>query len=128
MITSAQWLIVDDEIDLLKPFQKTLELKGHKVDVALGGHEALRLFKETTYDIVLTDIQMPQGSGLELLTAIKKIEPKTPVWCFLSGSEVLSAREAYELGCDGILSKPFNINLIIEQVSFSLKPSTKRWA
>ena len=72
-------LWVDDEIDLLKPYTLFLADKGYRVVTATNGLDALDLCRESMFDIVFLDENMPGLSGLETLSEIKKIWPHLPV-------------------------------------------------
>lgn len=72
-------LVVDDELLLRKMMARYLENMGHKVFLAEDGLEALRLFREVTCDLVITDYVMPHKGGDVLAADIKKLSPGTPV-------------------------------------------------
>ena len=72
-------LWVDDEIDLLKPHILFLESKGYKVVTSQSGQDAIEEIKDTFFDIVFLDENMPGLSGLETLTEIKKYDGSIPV-------------------------------------------------
>jgi DNA-binding response OmpR family regulator len=69
-------LWVDDEIDLLKPHILFLNQKNYDVTSCNNGFDAIELFKETNFDIVFLDENMPGMSGLEVLSEIKEIKVK----------------------------------------------------
>lgn len=72
-------LVVDDEEILLKSFQKGLGAKGYCVTIAISGKEAIGLAKKEKFDIVLTDLVMPEMDGVQVCREIKKISPETEV-------------------------------------------------
>ena len=74
--------------------------------IANNGAEAIRLFKDHHPDIVLTDIQMPKVTGLELARAVKEISPKTPIIITTAFNEERYFLNAIELGIDSFLLKP----------------------
>ncbi len=71
-------LWADDEIDILKPHIIFLEQKGYNVVTAKSGDEALDRFKETIFDLVFLDENMPGYTGLETLVRMKAIKPNIP--------------------------------------------------
>jgi two-component system response regulator PilR (NtrC family) len=102
-------LVVDDEVDLRDVIAFDFTRKGFLVTQASGGIEAWSKIKESPakFDLVITDIKMPNGDGLELLTNIVAHFPKLPVIC-LSGFAVLSHEEILKIGARAIFAKPFD--------------------
>ena len=78
-MTNGRLLWVDDEIDLLKPYMIFLRGKGYDVSTASNGTDAIDLCRESDFDLILLDENMPGLSGLETLAGIKEIRPAVPV-------------------------------------------------
>ncbi|MCB0267957.1 MAG: response regulator, partial [Calditrichaeota bacterium] len=118
--SSIKLLVVDDEIDLLKTIVEVLKLKFDRVDMATSGKEALDKIGECDYDVVLTDLGMPEMSGWEVAEKVKGLLPASKVilvtgWGMHAEDELIN-HEAY---VDTILSKPYDLHqllMIIEQV------------
>ena len=72
-------LWVDDEIDLLRPHVLFLQTKGYEVETATNGMDALDKCRESDYDLIFLDENMPGISGLETLAKMKEISPTVPV-------------------------------------------------
>jgi DNA-binding response OmpR family regulator len=68
-------LWVDDEVDLLKPHLLFLQARGYHVDAIANGDDALELMRESPYDLVLLDEQMPGRKGLEVLAILRREDP-----------------------------------------------------
>lgn len=101
-------LLVDDETDLRDVIAFDLKRKGYEVTTASGGQEAWEKLKTLkSIDLVITDIKMPQGDGLELLKNIVAHQPHLPVIC-LTGFAELSPEEILKLGAKAIFEKPFD--------------------
>lgn len=119
-------LVVDDEQFMVHTLAKILELLGYDVLCAFGGREAYRVCLEQNVDLVITDLHMPDMSGLELLTSLKAHNPALPV-ILITGYGVEKVREsAGTWHADGFLGKPFTVNelkQLIEQTLASL-PTT----
>lgn len=111
-------LVVDDEQFMVHTLSKILELMGYDTLCAYGGRDAYRIFLAEHVDLIVTDLHMPDMSGLELLTAIKSKKPATPV-VLVTGYGIENAREsAGKWHADGFLGKPFKVaelQQIIEQ-------------
>ena len=76
---SAKILVVDDEKSSVEATVEALEREGYDLYAAAGGREALKTLEEERIDVVITDLQMPDLSGIELLTNIRDRAPDTQV-------------------------------------------------
>lgn len=104
----ATILVVDDEPALRKAIIYDLKKKGFNVLDAENGTKAFEIVKNSKIDLVLTDVRMPGGDGVELLDRIKALNPKLPVVMFITGFADISVEEAYNKGVDAVFSKPFD--------------------
>ncbi len=107
--TSTKVLIVEDESNLRLVLGKELERLGYSVQIASEGNAALKLLEEAGVDVLLSDINMPGMSGIELLRRVReRLNP--PEVILLTGyATVESAVEAMKLGAYDYLSKPYRI-------------------
>ena len=111
-------IVVDDNPILLELLVDTLEIIGYNVTGFSGGRQVLEELQVEEYDLLVSDIKMPEMDGIELLDKVRKDFPKLPV-LFISGvesPEILSKAQP-----DGFLAKPFRINHIEEQIETCLK-------
>ena len=109
----AQILIVDDEPVVRSALRRVLEHAGHAVTSAAGGYEAIRRLDAGPYDAVLTDIQMPDGDGLEVLLHAKQHHPHTPVITMSGADEGPLLEAAIGLGARATLTKPFGVDELL---------------
>lgn len=116
----AQILIVDDEEKIRKIVKMMLSMKGHQVDEAATGEEALRKIKEEFYDLVIADIKMPGMSGLDLVKEINELEYPVPVIFITAYATVESAVEAMKLGALDYIPKPFDEERLLITVEKAL--------
>lgn len=117
-------LIVDDEEDILNVLKLILTKEGYQVDTALDGKQALQLFLKKPYDIVLTDLKMPEIDGMELLERIKEIRPETEVLIMTAYASVESAVLAMKKGAADYIVKPFlneDVKMRIARVAEHIK-------
>lgn len=106
-------LVVDDEESIRSVIVQVLSEEGYSVSAAASAPEALRLFRKAPADIVITDIKMPDMSGIDLLIEIKKISPDTEVVIITSHASLDTAISAVKHGAYDYLQKPFeDIDLI----------------
>lgn len=114
----AYILVVDDEEKMRDILRLMLELKGHRVDTAANGKEALAKIKENFYDLVIADIRMPEMDGRQLLEEINKQEHRVPVVFITAYASIEDAVEAMRAGAVDYIPKPFEeerIHLTVER-------------
>jgi CheY-like chemotaxis protein len=116
-------LWIDDEIDLLQAHMIFLSQKGYHVTKAHSGQDALSLLKETSFNIVLLDENMPGMSGIEVLTAIKQDHPQLPVIMITKSEEENIMEEAIGAKIADYLIKPVNPNQILLSLKKNLDAS-----
>jgi YesN/AraC family two-component response regulator len=104
-------LIVDDEETLTFSLYQTFITAPIECEVvtASSGEEALERYQKTSFDLVITDIAMPGISGFELLSWVKAQHPDTQVIVITAYGSDEREEEAYELGADFYIEKPFDI-------------------
>ncbi len=100
-------LIVDDELSMREFLSILLEREGYETRTAGSANEALGLLENDLFDLVISDVQMPGLSGIELLSRIKLSSPETAVLMITAFSAADQAVEAMKLGAYDYLSKPF---------------------
>ena len=115
-------LWVDDEIDLLRPHVLFLQSKGYEIDTVTNGMDAIDMCRETTYDLIFLDENMPGISGLETLARIKEIMPNVPVVMITKSEEENIMDMAIGSKIADYLIKPVNPN----QILLSLKKNLHR--
>jgi DNA-binding NtrC family response regulator len=101
-------LVVDDEPQMLIAVEETLRRNGYRVTTAGNGAEALSRLKERYFHLILTDMRMPEVSGLELLKKARNLSPQTPVVLLTAYGTVQNAVEAMKQGALDYLLKPFS--------------------
>jgi CheY-like chemotaxis protein len=120
-------LIVDDEADLREILRDELTFEGAKVLEASNGRMAQELIKENRLDAVLSDIRMPGGDGATLARQIRELHPSRPVLMLITGFADLQSEEAYDLGADGYVTKPFHLEALKHHLHRLLIPFELRW-
>ena len=120
-------LVVDDEEDLRDVVADYLEDEGFNVLTASSGNEAFEIVKNNPVHLIVSDINMPEGSGVDLLNAVKKVNPEKPVLLFITGFADVTIEEAYEYGAEALFSKPIDYPKLIQVVKEHLAPKEKMW-
>ena len=100
-------LVIDDESGILDTLRILLKKEGYEVSTAQGGKAGLDLIRTGTPDIVLTDVRMPQFTGLDILQAVKEQDVMTPVILMTAQASLQSAIQAVNAGAFYYLQKPF---------------------
>lgn len=116
--TKASILVVDDDPALLRLLGDTLGAIGYQVTQAESGARALDILQEHVFDLMITDIKMPDIDGLQLFRKVRRQFSQMPV-LFITG--VASREIMGSAAADGFLSKPFRISRIEELIQQTLK-------
>ncbi len=119
MVSERRILVVDDEAVQRQIIGDILRGAGYQPDIAENLSEGVERITASEYDLVLSDVRMPDGSGLDLLTTIKQNSPDCPVILMTAYGEVKDAVEAIKRGAEDYLQKPFNkeeLLIVIEKV------------
>ena len=116
----SRLLLVDDEPQIVRTLQATLSTQGYEIRTAANGLDGLILFREWKPDLVITDLSMPEMSGVELCREIRAIAT-TPI-IVLSVREQEGAKvSALDAGADDYVTKPFNIQELKARVRAQLR-------
>ena len=126
MTEARSALIVDDEHDIRELLVLTLGRMGLRTDTAASLGAARELLATHTYDLCLTDMRLPDGSGLELVSDISTRFPETPVAMITAYGNVEAAVEALKAGAFDFVSKPVDINVLRGLVRQALELHTRR--
>ncbi|ORU91601.1 MAG: sigma-54-dependent Fis family transcriptional regulator [Cycloclasticus sp. symbiont of Bathymodiolus heckerae] len=120
-MTQALALIVDDEPDILELLEITLSRMGIESKSAQDLTEAKRLLKIHSFDLCLTDLQLPDGNGLELVEHIQKHCPNVPTAVITAFGSMETAINALKLGAFDFVSKPVDLKSLKNLVSSAIK-------
>ena len=120
MSRKKQILVIDDEAIVRASCQRTLEPAGFAVDMAPDGLEGIKMLKRKKYDLVLTDLKMPNMDGLEFSGRIAKEHPDTRVMLITGYSTLDTAINAREKGIYYYLEKPFTPDRLLEAINEAL--------
>jgi len=113
-------LVIDDEQIVLDSVSKILKDENYEVDVSLSGREGLNQALQEEYDIILTDIRMPDIGGMKVLRDVKRAKPSLPVVIITGYASVKSAVQAMKLGAADYIEKPFTPDQLLKAVDSAL--------
>jgi CheY-like chemotaxis protein len=107
-------LVVEDDADLRHVLDLMLAHTGHRVTTAVDGHDALAVLAHERPDIVVSDVQMPVMSGLELAARLRAMRPKLPIILMSAGAPPVDAGTGL---ANAYLCKPFGMNDLIHMIA-----------
>jgi two-component system response regulator HydG len=110
-------LVVDDSPDTLEVLKRNLESAGYLVFTAPGGVEAIKIIESSPFDLVITDLKMPEVDGLSLVRHIQENYKNIGVMMITGYPSIEGAVEAVKLGAEEYLSKPFTNEELFSAVS-----------
>jgi DNA-binding NtrC family response regulator len=113
---SGKILIVDDEPTIRETLSLVLKEEKYECDLAENGAEGLKRVKEKNFDLIITDLKMPEMGGLELMEKVKPISPKTSVMIITAYASLESAIQALRLGAYDYIIKPLDFDDVILRI------------
>ena len=113
-------LVVDDEPQLTRVLRRSLTTKGYDVRVAGDGEFALQTFRDWPPALVITDLAMPNMSGLELCRRLRKVSDVPIIVLSVRGEEAAKV-EALDAGADDYVTKPFGMDELLARVRATLR-------
>lgn len=114
-------LLVEDEPKIAKALQEQLQEREFVVDVAYDGQVAEKLFFQKNYSLIILDINLPVKNGLELCKIFREKNKNIPIIMLTAFGEIRDKLEAFELGADDYLVKPFHFNELLARIKVFVK-------
>lgn len=114
-------LVVDDELLILRIISDILSKEGYEVKTAINYHNAIKLIEEESFSVVLTDIRMPEKSGIDLLSHVKQINKDISVVLMTGFASLDTAVEAVKQGAFDYLTKPLDFNKLKRIIQQSIE-------
>src|SRR4051812_13312717 len=116
-------LLVDDDPLTLKMLEHYLSEQGYNITTAVDGYEALEKIEKTKFDLVITDVMMPNLSGLSLLSLLKTFYyDKTPIMLISSLDKLDIIIQSLGLGAENFIIKPIDLEDLSERIRKLLRP------
>lgn len=120
----AKILIVDDERAIRNTLKDILEDEGHGVELAENGKQGLEKAKEQQYDLIISDIKMPEMDGKELLAALHESEIECPIVMISGHGDIDTAVESIKKGAFDFITKPIDLNRLLITTKNALEKKT----
>ncbi|HET8753321.1 MAG TPA: sigma-54 dependent transcriptional regulator [Salinimicrobium sp.] len=122
----AKILIVEDDVAFCTMLRTFLVKKEYQVKTAFTAVDGLQIFQKEDFDLVISDVRLPDREGLEILKEVKSAAPACPVIMITSYAEIKMAVEAMKAGAFDYISKPFNPELILQTIQKALSQDSKK--
>ncbi len=111
-----QILVVEDEPDMAVTYERVLRRAGHRVVTAVSCAEGIRLLESVRPRLVISDLRLPDGDGLEIIRAARKLDPAPPVIAVTAFALRTTRQAALDSGAQAFLAKPFNMAKLLNLV------------
>ena len=119
-MTPKRILVIDDEFQITRVLKRSLGAHRYDVRTASDGESGLDLFYDFHPDLVITDLSMPEMSGIEVCRAIRKTSDIPIILLSVRGEELVKV-EALDAGADDYITKPFGMNELLARVRASIR-------
>lgn len=124
-------LLIEDDAAIRGLLVRMLTAAGHEVAASTNGAEGLAAWRERGADLVLTDMQMPEMNGIEVILQLRAFAPTVPVIAMSGGDrsrDLDLLGDAQLLGAVGLLQKPFTGESLMAAIAAALDPTNRRQA
>lgn len=118
-------LLLEDDFELAQTIQELLQESGYEVNMVHSGNDAIDASYESSYNLYLFDINVPDMSGLELLESLRDADDKTPAMFISALVDMNSIAKAFEIGAEDYIKKPFFPEELLIRVNAKFAQSSK---
>lgn len=127
MSEALKILVAEDDLQMQFAITASLQRAGYQVTITADGLQCLQKLEQESFDLIITDQRMPEMTGLELLTALKKREISTPAIMITAHGTINQAVEAMQHGAADFISKPFSMEDLVRVVERVLSPEASQF-
>ncbi len=124
-MNTAHILVAEDDRNILTGLVDTLESEGYQAMSASDGEEALVLFRNNPFDLVLLDIMMPGKSGYDVCREIRSTDADIPIIMLTAKGEEIDKVVGLQLGADDYITKPFGVHELLARIAAVLRRSKR---
>ncbi len=119
-------LLVDDEVGFVEVLSKRITRRGMTVTAASSGSEAIQTLRRRDFDVAVLDLKMEDMDGIEVLKIFKKMAPAMPVIMLTGHGSESSAREGIQFGAYDYLTKPYELEDLIQKIKQAIRQGGNR--
>lgn len=120
-VSMSRILLIEDDVNFSRMFQRFLEKHGHRVDLCSSAEAAYKVLEKDKYNLVFSDLRLPDDDGIQLLSHFKAVDEHLPVILMTGYAQVATAVEAMKKGAFDYISKPFNQEEVLAVMTNALK-------
>jgi CheY-like chemotaxis protein len=113
LVRPGRILVIDDEVEIVEIVKDVLSAEGHEVATALNGHAGLATARGAGFDVVFTDLGMPDMTGWEVAERVRQLSPESAVVLVTGWGATLDQDEVRRHGVEAVLNKPFEIDELV---------------
>ncbi|HAU4840632.1 TPA: response regulator transcription factor, partial [Clostridioides difficile] len=113
-------LLVEDDLSLIYGLEYSIQKNGFSVDVARTVEEALQIYKEKNYDLLLLDVSLPDGDGFDICKRVREAS-NVPIIFLTASDEEVNVVMGLDMGGDDYITKPFKLNELISRIKALLR-------
>jgi DNA-binding response OmpR family regulator len=128
MFKGRRALVVEDQEMFRDALIFELEMLGFSVSAAKEGEEGYKKATSEVFDFIISDVRMPNWDGRRFLQELRKSSRRLTPFVFMTGFSDLTVQEAYDMGADGFLGKPADVEKLVATLGTLLEPPANRWA
>jgi len=114
MVNNGNILVVDDEPVVIKSCETILKAEGYHVESATNGKEAITTLRQKDYDLVITDLKMPEVDGIELIKWLRSSKPETGIVVITGYPSQETIKDTLDMGIIDYLPKPFTPSILLD--------------
>ncbi len=118
-------LVVEDDANIRAGLVDTLESEGYRTTAATNGEQALALFQQERFELVLLDIMLPKKSGYDVCRAIRSTNASVPIVMLTAKGEEIDKVVGLQLGADDYITKPFGVHELLARIAAVLRRSSR---
>jgi DNA-binding response OmpR family regulator len=122
-VSKRRILVAEDDANIRQGLVDALESEGYAVSAARHGGEALGLYEEGGFDLLLLDVMMPERSGYDVCRAVRARDSRMPIILVTAKGEEIDKVVGLELGADDYITKPFGVRELLARVAAVLRRS-----
>ena len=118
----SKLLLLEDDLSLINGLSFAFQKAGHEVEVARTLHEAENLWQESTYDLLVLDVSLPDGSGFEFCKKVRQTS-RVPIMFLTASDTETSIIMGLDMGGDDYITKPFKLGVLLSRINALLRRS-----
>ncbi|MFB8989063.1 response regulator transcription factor, partial [Clostridioides difficile] len=113
-------LLVEDDLSLIYGLEFSIQKSGFSIDIARTVKEAMQMYEEKNYDLLLLDVSLPDGNGFQICEKVREVS-NIPIIFLTASDEEVNVVMGLDMGGDDYITKPFKLNELISRIKALLR-------